>query len=161
MNNQVRELKPKSQDESDAIRISNAGWVQGSVFSQGDISLPFRFDPGSEFLIITTQSCSVVSQRFENDPFVEAMAARKLPEYKEKSHEATGKNQRKLHLKLMKSREGFLALECDMNRRSFFDRKKLLSLVPIFDLSIGEHGSKKLATWIARYYTRIALPKAP
>jgi hypothetical protein len=146
------------QNEFDALQINKAGWRQGSVFVLPDLDLPFEFDASSECLIITTQSCSVVSPRFETDPFVEAMAVRKLSKFNERSFEAIGKNQRKLHLKLTTPSHDCVALECDINRRVFFQRKKLLTTTPIHDLSIGDQGAKKLASWMGRHYTRTALP---
>lgn len=142
-----------------ALNIHSAGWRQGSVFLPDEvIALPFLFDPINEVLIIISQSCSVVSSRFDNDPLVDAIVARRLSEYNEKAPEATGKNQRKLHIKLAVEKKGCGAYECDINRRVSFERIKLLDLSIIHDLSIEICGAKKIATWIGRYYTRIALP---
>ena len=52
------------------------------------------------FLSLCTQSCTVVSPRFATDPIVEAMVVKLLAKYNPKTFEATGKNQRKLHLEV-------------------------------------------------------------
>src|SRR5579863_3026144 len=126
IHNPPEQATQKEQNEFDALQINNAGWRQGSVFVLTDLELPFELDSNREYLIVATQSCSVVSPRFETDPFVEAMAARKLSKFNERAFEAIGKNQRKLHLKLTTPCRGCSALECDINRRVFFERKKLL-----------------------------------
>jgi hypothetical protein len=147
-------------DQTEAAQdIHSAGWRQGSVFSPNEITvLPFSFDPSSEVLIIVSQSCSVVSPRFDVDPNVEAIVARKISVFREKAPEATGKNQRKLHIKLAQEVTGYVALECDINKRFTFDRMKLLDLELLKLLAIESGEPKKLAAWIARHYTRIALP---
>lgn len=145
-----------SLDISIGKMISQTGWQQGSLFYPEEIiPLPFEFDSDLEVLAIVTQSCSIVSPR---DPIVEAMAAKKIVDYHENSFQATGKDQRKLHLRLIGKTSEFQALEFDINRRIFFNREKLLLISPIKDMSIGESSIKQLATWIARSYTRIALP---
>jgi hypothetical protein len=142
-----------------ALGIKAAGWRQGCVFLPNEnIELPFFFDSINEVLIVISQSCSVVSPRFDADPFVEAIAAKKIAAYNERAPEATGKNQRKLHIKLSMKKEDCTALECDINRRFNFDRKKLLDLLIIQEFSIQDSRAKKIATCLGRYYTRIALP---
>lgn len=109
----------------DAKKIKNLGWRQGSIFLLNKTiieKLIFDFAE-QDLFIIASQSCSVVSSRFEVDPLVEAMAIRKLEKFNQRSHEATGKNQRKLHLKLM-SFNHYQAVECDLNKR-FFSRELL------------------------------------
>ena len=155
------QLEQKQDDASIAQEIYRAGWRLGTIFiPNSSIDLSFSFNPENEVLIIATQSCTVVSQRFQSDPLVEAIGVRKLVDYKKRCPEATGKNQRKLHLELSKKSDGIQAIECDMNRRMFFDRKKLLDLTPNVDISIGNAETKKLGGWIGRSYTRIALPDA-
>jgi len=142
-----------------AQNINLAGWRQGSVFFPNEISgLPFTFDPVNEVLIVISQSCSVVSCRFDIDPHIDSIAAKKIPKYNERAPEATGKNQRKLHIKLAEENNGYAALECDINRKVTFERIRLSDFTIIQELSIEKGGAKKLATWFARYYTRIALP---
>ncbi len=146
--------------EMTAQAIHQAGWRQGSVFIPNEtIPLSFALD-STEVLAIVTQSCSVVSQRFHVDPLVEAIVARKLPEFNSKAPEANGKNQRSLHLKLLVPQPRCIALQFDFHRRFFFDRKKLAELSCIENLSLGEQEAKKLGDWLGRGYTRIALPDA-
>lgn len=149
-----------TQEAAEAEAICAAGWRQGSVVDprRGAFPLPdeFALDEG-DFLIVCTQSCSVVSPRFASDPLVELMVAKPIERFNRKAPEATGKNQRRLHLLLPRG-SGAVALECDINKRFFCDRKELVTLVPLADLYVGEVGAAMLATWMGRAYTRIALP---
>jgi hypothetical protein len=150
--------KPK-QDDSDitnAKLILDKGWRQGSIFDPRGILEEITLADG-ELLIICTQSCTVVSSRFTTDPVVEAMVIKPLAKYNHKAFEATGKNQRKLHIEIINNTH-FKCIECDFNRRFFFDRRKLLDLKQLLELEIDNEGSTKLAGWIGRAYTRIALP---
>lgn len=150
--------KPK-QDDSDITNakiILDKGWRQGSVFDPLGILEEITLADG-ELLIMCTQSCTVVSLRFATDPVVEVMAVKPLAKYNYKAFEATGKNQRKLHIEVMGSSQ-FKGIECDINRRFFFDRRTLLKINPLQELEIGLEGVTKLAGWLGRAYTRIALP---
>lgn len=98
-----------------------------------------------------------MSSRFTADPKVEAMVVTPHAKYNPKTFEATGKNQRKLHLEVT-SKFQFKCIECDINRRFLFDRHHLLKINPLQEIEIGTQGASKLAGWIGRSYTRIALP---
>lgn len=156
----------QENDESDlaqARQISFNGWRQGSVFdprgvlnkitiAESEISLS-----ENEFLIICTQSCSLVSRRFEADPYAEAMVVKLIDEYNPRSQEATGKNQRKLQIKLL-DHPKFKCIECDINKRFMFNRKRLLETQPSKELNLEENAGDKLAGWYGRSITRTALP---
>jgi len=145
----------QSNDLANAKFILDKGWRQGSVFDPGDV-LEIKLDNG-EFLIICTQSCTVVSSRFGTDPNVEAMVVRPLAKYNQRDVRATGKNQRILHIEVIGNPQ-IKCIECDINRRFFFDRQNLLKIVPLQEIGIGERGITKLAGWLGRYYMRSALP---
>lgn len=83
----------------DSKILQDKGWRQGSIFHPGDVLQEFALTE-EELLIICTQSCTVVSSRYTTDPIVEAMVVKILAKYNPKSFEATGKNQRKLHLEV-------------------------------------------------------------
>ncbi len=148
------------QDQSDSINakiILDKGWRQGSIFHPGEV-LKEAILADEELLIICTQSCTVVSSRFTTDPTIEGMVVKPLAKYNPKTFEATGKNQRKLHLPVTGDSQ-IKGIECDINRRFFFDRCNLLKTTPLQELEIGTQGASKLAGWIGRSYTRIALPE--
>lgn len=146
----------KALQNETATKINNAGWKQGSIFVPKKIlAVPLEFNSDNECLMVITHSCIVVSRRFELDRAVEAMVCKKLSKFNPRSPEATGKNQRTLHLEI-DSEEGIIGISCDINRRFFFDRNQLLDLSVQRNLS--KVNAKKLATWLGRYYNRMALP---
>lgn len=153
-------MHSKEQEAADAAKICDAGWRQGVVLDPRatGIAVPDRIKLSEdEYLIICTQSCSVVSPRFSVDPDIELMVVKPLKKYKDRAPEATGKNARKLHVPLLNPGE-IVALECDLNRRFDYDRTTLLKSEILHQFEIGEAGSAKLAVWLGRSYTRIALP---
>lgn len=153
-------LQLKEQEAADAAKICDAGWRQGAVLDPrtAGIALPERIKLSEEeYLIICTQSCSVVSSRFSVDPEIELMAVKPLQKFKDRAPEATGRNVRKLHVPLLRPGT-MVALECDLNRRFQYERTALLNCKLLEQFEIGEQGAAKLAAWLGRSYTRIALP---
>lgn len=130
------------QDDSDVTLVKiilEKGWRQGSIFDPRGILKDINL-ADNELLIICTQSCTVVSLRFATDPVVEAMVVKPLTKYNYKAFEATGKNQKKLHIELRASSE-FKCIECNINPRLFFDRYMLLKVNPLQELEIGLEGT--------------------
>jgi hypothetical protein len=152
----THKLKQDDPDIACAKTILDKGWRQGAIFDPRGIIQDIQLTNG-ELFILCTQSCTVVSSRFATDPIVEAMVVKLLPKYNPRAFEATGKNQRKLHIEVIGSSE-FKCIECDINRRFFFDRHLLLNINPLHEFEIGMEGSTRLAGWLGRSYTRIALP---
>lgn len=153
-------MQLKEQEAADAAKICDAGWRQGAVLDPrtAGIAVPERIKLSEEeYLIICTQSCSVVSSRFSVDPEIELMVVKPLKKFKDRAPEATGKNVRKLHVSLLRP-ETMVALECDLNRRFQYKRTALLECKPLEQFDVGEEGAAKLAAWLGRSYTRIALP---
>ena len=146
--------------DAEAQSIRNAGWRQGRIFRPPpEYSVPVKFDPNREVLVVCTQSCAVVSQRIDADPDIEFIVAEPVEKYNAKSHEAIGKNLHRFHLPITGMRNT-AALACDFNRRFFADRKQCLKYPPDVNIGVTEEGARSLASWIARNYTRIALPDA-
>jgi hypothetical protein len=147
--------KPKL-GPAEAKRLLDAGWRQAIAFrAPAQFSVPIPFDRDNEWLVVCTQTCSVVSERFTVDPFIEVVAAKPISKYNPRSPEATGKNARQFSLPLV----GGEAVQCDINRRCFIDREMFLGIEP--DLSIQVLAAAKgFAGWISRYYTRVAWPNA-
>jgi len=98
-----------------------------------------------------------VSERIETDPNIEFLVAEPVKKYNPRSAEATGKNLRRFHLSIS-GVPNTEALACDINRRFFVHRKACLRHPPDVNVGILEESVRNFAGWIARYYTRIALP---
>ena len=144
--------------EAEAREILNSGWRQGSIFRPPeDFVVPVQFDRGREVLVVCTQSCTVVSERLNVDPSIEFLVAEPVKKYKPTSAEATGKNLRLFHLPVT-GIQNIRAYACDINRRFLIDRKICLTHSPDVSVEVSGESAQNLAGWIARYYTRIALP---
>src|ERR1039458_2846186 len=144
--------------EIEARQILNAGWRQGSIFRPPeDFVVPVQFERDHEVLVVCTQSCTVVSDRLGVDPYIEFLIGRPVIEYKPRSAESTGKNLRQFHLPIsgIKNIEAFA---CDINTRFLVDRTLCLKHTPDLSITVPEESVRNFASWIARYYTRIALP---
>lgn len=144
--------------ENEAQRILEAGWRQGSVFRPPvSLALPVPFDHATEWLVVCTQSCTVVSRDLAGDPHIEFLIAKPTGHYKANSQEATGKTLRRFHLPVS-GLANAPALECDINRRFVLARKLCLTHPPEAGITASEDAARNLAGWISRYYTRVALP---
>jgi hypothetical protein len=143
--------------DSEARKILDAGWRQGSIFRPPEYFVPVRFECDREVLVVCTQSCTVVSPSIIANPLIEYLVAEPVEKYHPRSDEAKGKNSHCFHLPVsgMPNAE---ALSCDINRRFFADRSVCIGRAPENDITPTEEGVRNLAGWIARYYTRVALP---
>ncbi len=146
--------------EDEAQLILGAGWRQGSIFRPpAAFFVPVQIDRGGEWLVVCTQSCTVVSSNRSANPNIEFLVAKPVEKYNPRSHEATGRNSHCFHLPILGMPDAE-ALECDINRRFFADRRVCLEQTPDTGISASEEAVRNLAGWIARYYSRIALPNA-
>jgi hypothetical protein len=144
--------------ESEARRVLEAGWRQGSVCRPpADLAIPVALNRKAELLVVCTQSCTVVSRSLVSDPHIEFLVAKPLGSYNPNSQEATGKTLRRFHLPIS-GHPGVAALDCDINRRFFASRSVCLTTTPDASITASEEASRSLAGWISRYYTRVALP---
>jgi hypothetical protein len=147
-------------DEAAAGSLLAAGWRQGSAFrAPVGLEVPIAYDRDTEWLVVCTQSCSVVSPRLTADPHIEVATARPIKKYSARSPQATGKDFRRFHLPVPGA-TGFQALECDINRRFNIPRERFLDFAPEPGITVPEGAGRALAGWLSRYYSRIALPNA-
>jgi hypothetical protein len=142
-----------------AEALLRAGWRQGAIFAPNDkIPLPPATGDNDNILIVLTQSCTVVSERLNSDPVVEVATAKLLKKFNAKDQAATGKSFRKLILPLQQGGE-YDAVEIDINSRRLYQRDLLLDFAPTGP-QISEPDARKIGGWMARYFSRVALPNA-
>ena len=154
----MRGDEPSLFGENEARRVLEAGWRQGSVCRPpADLAIPVSIDREKEWLVVCTQSCTVVSPNLVNDPHIEFIVAKPIGSYKPNSQEASGKTIRRFHLPIA-GHPGVAALDCDINRRFVAPRSLCLTSTPDAGITVSEEASRNLAGWISRYYTRVALP---
>lgn len=149
-----------STNTQDIRHIYSNGWRQGSVIDKDSITLPEKFSCHNEddyYILICSQSCTVVSPDISKDPYVEAVLAKPIQKYNSRSPEARGKNQRKLHLPV-NGGDNFEALEIQLKDRFELPRQNLTDILPKKDITLNKSEVLSLASWLGRNYTRIALP---
>jgi hypothetical protein len=138
--------------EEEANTLLKSEWRQCQIFRPND-TLPH---PEKDiFFVVCTQSCTVVSPDLTRDPFVEIAIGRPLRTFQAKNHQARGKDVRKFHIPIIGA--DFEALEIDINSRQFVKRELLL-VTETAGFTVSDKTRRDFAGWIARYYTRIALP---
>lgn len=145
--------------------IRDAEWRQCSVFRPASdliSALPVYMMLGeNEYLLVATQTCSLVSHDLDKERLVEVIAAKPLEKYNPRHSRATGAESVFFHLPLsghLRSR-GIEAVECDMGRRAFVARSQLALCTP--ETTWCEPANlNAFKGWIANYYTRVALPDA-
>jgi hypothetical protein len=137
--------------EEHADALLKAGWAQCQIF-RPTAALPHN--DGSIFFVVCTQSCTVVSPNLSRDPFVEIAEGRPVS-YRAKSYQARGKDVTKFHLPV--DGADFEALEININSRRFMKRELLIATQHA-GFTVSNRARRDFAAWIARYYSRIALP---
>lgn len=142
--------------------LLQAGWRQCSLFSltDGDLDqLPgYMFsEAGSDWLMVCTQSCSVCSDDHVREPNVEIMAVTLIPELLPSHKQArSGAMVRELIIRVQGSGVAE-AVSCDISRRTFIARSKLLPLTP-HAAAVVPDDVMSFQGWMARFYARLALP---
>lgn len=148
--------------------IEERGWWQGSVIPAENLPLPREEHREVVFWVITSQACNLYNPCFQNVPVFELVAASKIDLCDPKK--SKGDNPRVLHVQA-KSADQTIALELDIQARWWLPRRLLADLrAPIYHVRDAqrhvEHDWFKnqwqdnFAGWLARSYTRVALPNA-
>lgn len=142
--------------------LLQAGWRQCSLFSLagGDLDeLPVYMSSGAGpgWFMVCTQSCSVCSDDHVREPNVEVMAVTLIPELLASHRQArSGAMVRELVVRIQGSGMA-AAVSCDISRRTFIARSRLLALVPHAAVVVPED-AMSFQGWMARFYARLALP---
>jgi hypothetical protein len=147
-------------DEEAARALNAAGWRQCSIFQPPAhyiLDPRIASDRTAEWLIVCSQSCTVCSRRFHTDPVIEVAVAKPSRKFNERSPEARGSNARKLMLPIPNVPD-VGAVICDINRRTYLDRKDFLAWQPEPSMQLSEKSQRTFQGWLARGYIRIAMP---
>lgn len=116
--------------------------------------------------VITSQTCNLYNGDFAKVPTFEVIAAKKIDTCQ--ASMIKGDNPRILHVEARSSDEK-IAIELDIQKRHWFSRKYLAEISgPKFNVSDANRETEpgwlknqwrdNLAGWLARSYTRVALP---
>jgi hypothetical protein len=86
-------------DHEAATRIFTVGWRQGSVIRAADVpDLPVEGIEPDDWLVVCTQSCSVVNPRFNADTVVEWIVGRPVQELTSKAPSGPNRSEKGLAL---------------------------------------------------------------
>jgi hypothetical protein len=158
-------ISPK--ESADYVKeIEQKGWWQGSVLTGADVSIYYSSAPVAEYWIMASQTCNLYNKDFERIPVVELVAAKKIDACEPGL--VKGDNPRILHVEASSTLET-LPLEIDIQKRIWIPRHLLVKMpMPVFRLrdvpleGKAEQKNRKwndnFAGWLARSYTRVALP---
>jgi len=130
-------------------------WQQGAVFQPtaiGKALADFNLEE-QDVLIIVSQSCDVVNDSFDSEPFVEVQVAKSIINID--GNHSHGKHPRILDIRCTLDDVPRCFRIYDRERRRF-NRRLLLGRLPSAVLPVDT--VRLLANWTARRYTRPALP---
>lgn len=145
-----------------ADQIDSRGWRQGSLLDHQYLNpdrLPDNFacDVIDEAVLIS-QSCDVVHPNLDNEPVVEFLVGRRVPNLNgEFTH---GKNPRRLHLPVQGTAGEVLPIEFRPHHRVMVPRSQLAIWSPLTGRYLLDRDTRELALWLAERYQRPALPDA-
>ncbi|MFT9289718.1 hypothetical protein [Gluconobacter oxydans] len=153
-----------SQEKLWMDQLIEAGWEQGCIFAPAPeivkmIPEFINFKEG-QFLVVCTQTCSLLAGNFQKEPVVELLVADPIETYDANAPRAKGKENKNFHLPFASDKKlenKFEAVNCSISKRMFLPRNILCNILPI-DLGIRTDTLKSFKGWIANYYMRVALP---
>jgi hypothetical protein len=147
----------------DPEAIRRHGWRQGAVLGPDLVVRVAAFAPGSvkvastDWLIVTSHDCDVVSPDLGKEPVVEVLRAQVSRGTKADRQRLSGRNPRALQLKVEIGGE-LLLLTCNVHDRWIIPRELLAEPVPLAQLA--DRDRRLIAEWLAKRYLRAAFPTA-
>jgi hypothetical protein len=139
---------------------------QGSLIAASSVNGAAHLDGDPEWWIVASQACNVYNQSLELVPVVELVAARSIE--KLDPSKVKGDNPRTLHVRAS-GKLGQCLVEVDIQRRVWISRCNLAAVAePEYHIQDTPHSNINESTqvnpldlfvgWMARSYTRVALP---
>ena len=142
-----------SSDGSDASRVKENGWRQGSVLRESTANqLELKSSGGRARFVVISHDCDITNSDFENEPFVELLEAEIIEPSEKKGFYEWGKNPRILDFTQPTETWRFR-----ISRRHFVLRQSLCNASPA-DIELDRDQVRSLANWVARRYIRAAFP---
>jgi hypothetical protein len=147
----------------DSDRIAGLGWRQGAILGPKLSVRAAELAPrtvtagASDWLIVTSHDCDVVSPDLAKEPFVEILRARVLEGSRPDAMQLRGRNPRVLQLQIDHGGRNHL-LAISVHERWSVPRELLLQERPAFQFSDRER--RLIAQWLAKRYLRAAFPSS-
>lgn len=141
-------------------RIKERGWRQGSLIRLSEWPFPDDFPENwvgveGAYAVLVSQSCDVLHSNLEREPFADLLLLTPIEKFSGKA--LKGGEPRLIELPLSASHEA-KCMRADAAGRVLIDRARLLDASPCRDAHLHPEDIRKLATWYARRYSRVALP---
>lgn len=165
---QMQSGTPTSDEECQGLleAIRTAGWWQGSVIPAEHVAHLLAEVRDVSHWIIASQACNIYNGDFEKIPVIELVGAQEIEQCS--AAFSKGDNPRELHIHAEHG-SNFIALKIDIQTRVWLSRVALAGVqaspIKIRDALPGSDSDWKrklrldsFAGWIARSYTRVALP---
>lgn len=153
-------------DENAAIaKLEADEWWQGSLIHRSNIADLAEHHPDCEWWVVASQACNIYSCDFQRIPVVELVGASAI---KELGESRKGGHPREIDLSA-KGSGGELLIKVESQKRIWIPRRLLVDLeAPKFQVrndrtrpfTYETQWLDKFSSWLARGYTRVALPDA-
>ncbi|TVU68693.1 hypothetical protein [Cobetia crustatorum] len=135
--------------------IKEKGWCQGSILQDG--ALLEQDNPKREaFGVVISQSCDIVNNNLETEPYVEVLIATITTDVV--ASLMYGKNPRVLHVYLQKLSGDPIVLELKPWKKVLISREEFINRKPADDCFLNKSDVIVVKTWMANRYIRGALP---
>lgn len=140
-------------------KINANNWRQGSVLKNRKLPASIeRLSKDEAFFVITTQSCDLVHDQLEDEPFAECIECRSIE--KEDGNFTFAKNPRRLHMSISHTDSSEQPVEILARRIHRFPRQEIAGIPASEDHYLSERNCKILVRWLASRYDRPAFPDA-
>ncbi|NWD57867.1 hypothetical protein HX878_24400 [Pseudomonas veronii] len=153
-------------DDNAAIAKLEAGeWWQGSLIHRSCIAGRAEHHPDCEWWVVASQACNIYNCDFQSIPVVELVGASVITELGECSK---GGHPREIDLSA-KGAGGELLIKAESQKRIWIPRRLLVDLeaprfrvqnIRTLPFTYQTQWLDKFSSWLARGYTRVALPDA-
>lgn len=149
--------------------IHQLGWQSGSVLSPGHIqSLDsifslydkdrFNYQP-EDWLVLVSQTCDIVVDKLEAEPYVEVLLCRPIKDKKPRSQFSAMKSTRVIDFRPNKDTHEALILSAHATRDRFcIPREALLNKAPDQNRQLSSEAIRNIGYWYALRYSRPAWP---
>jgi hypothetical protein len=145
----------------DPSALERNGWGQGSVLGSIEPVRPYAPEwvtiGDTDWLIVTSHDCDVLSRDLKKEPRVEVLRARVIGAREPDAQLVWGRNPRSLQC-LGETPEGNVALSCVVHDRWVIPRALLLAERPDANRRLAPKVRRVIAEWLAKRYTRPGFP---
>lgn len=138
-------------------------WRQGTIIPAdlpgldlNNLSLDPPLGPG-DLLVLISHDCDICCRSFEDEPDLEILVGRRLPSLVPDGNLSHGKNPRKLQMSI-KTGADETVYAFGMRERRWISRSLLAECARLPNGHVGAKDLPTLRRWMARRYTRNALP---